>query len=118
MWNPIWRSCGLCCLTAQALDALQLDVDLRCRPDAPRSLPGDVDLVLTCGPAALIGFQSEPFLDISGFPVASPALVAKGPDPASPGFYAAHRMIHDRGLYWWRRSRQPPVFQPLAPIYR
>ncbi|MEI8703271.1 LysR substrate-binding domain-containing protein (plasmid) [Mesorhizobium mediterraneum] len=90
-------------LTAQALDALRLNVDLRCRPDPPRSLPGDVDLVLTWGPAALIGFRSEPFLDLNAFPVASPALIAKGPDPVSPGFYAAHRLIHERGLYWWRR---------------
>lgn len=90
-------------LTAEVLDTLRLNVDLRCRSDPPRSLPGDVDLVLTWGPAALIGFRSEPFLELKAFPVASPDLVAKGPDPASPEFYTAHRLIHERGLYWWRR---------------
>jgi len=90
-------------LTAAALDALDLNVDLRCRPDPPRSLPGDVDLALSWGPAALIGFRAEPFLDLGAFPVAAPDLVAQGPDPGAADFYASHRLIHERGLYWWRQ---------------
>ncbi|MDN2567239.1 LysR substrate-binding domain-containing protein [Aquibium sp. A9E412] len=89
-------------LDAATLDALDVNLDLRVRPDPPRAVLGDVDLAVTWGAVACTGFRARPFLEIDAFAVAAPALLARGPDPSVPDFFAAHRLIHERGLYWWR----------------
>ncbi len=89
-------------LSDAALDALGVDLDIRCRPDPPRTVLGDVDLALTWGPVSCVGFKAVPLLDFEVFAVAAPSRLARGPAPADPGFLAAHRLIHDRGLYWWQ----------------
>ncbi len=89
-------------LSPDLLNTLRLDLDIRCRPDPPRTMLGDVDLVLTWGPVSLAGFRTEPFLKLEAFPVAAPSLVESGPAPTTPGFFTAHRLIHERGLFWWR----------------
>jgi len=89
-------------LTEPALVALGVNLDIRVRPDPPRAVLGDADLALTWGAAACTGFKATPFLDIEAFPVAAPALLAAGPASGDPAFLTAHRLIHDRGIYWWR----------------
>ena len=89
-------------LTERVLDDLGVHLDIRCRPDPPRTVLGDVDLALTWGPVACAGFKAVPFLDFTVFAVAAPVLLARGPAPDDPAFFKAHRLIHDRGLYWWR----------------
>jgi len=90
-------------LTDAALDDLDVHLDIRVRPDPPRAVLGDADLALTWGAAQCTGFRTEPFLDFEGFPVAAPALIDNGPAPDDPAFFLAHRLIHERGIYWWRR---------------
>lgn len=90
-------------LTEAALDRLGVNIDLRLRPDPPRAVLGDVDLAVTWGPVSCIGFETRPFLDAETFPVAAPALLAGGPEPGDPTLFTRHRLIHERGLYWWRR---------------
>ena len=85
-----------------ALDALGINVDLRVRPDPPRSVLGDADLAVTWGQAYCTGYRSRPFLTFFPVVVAAPTLLATGPDPSDPAFFLAHRLIHERGLYWWR----------------
>ncbi len=89
-------------LSDGGLDALGVDVDIRCRPDPPRTVLGDVDLALTWGAAACVGFRAEPFLDFEVFAVCAPSLLAAGPAADDPAFYRSHRLIHERGLFWWR----------------
>lgn len=89
-------------LTDAALDALGVNLDIRVRPDPPRIVLGDADLALTWGPASCTGFKAAPFLRTQAFPVAAPALLAAAePDPFS--VFTSRRLIHERGLYWWRR---------------
>ncbi len=90
-------------LTEEALDALDVNLDVRVRPDPPRSVLGDADLALTWGAVSCTGFKATPFLDFDPFLVAAPSLLAAGPEPEDPGFFTAHRLIHERGIYWWRR---------------
>ncbi len=90
-------------LTEAALVELNVHLDIRVRPDPPRAVLGDADLALTWGPAQCTGFRTEPFLDFDGFPVAAPALIEKGPALDDPAFFLVHRLIHERGIFWWRR---------------
>ena len=89
-------------LAGGALDALGVNVDLRVRPDPPRSVLGDADLAVTWGQAYCTGYRARPFLTFFPIVVAAPALLAEGPEPGDPAFFLAHRLIHERGLYWWR----------------
>ncbi len=84
------------------LEALDVDLDIRIRPDPPRMVLGDADLALTWGAAACTGFKAEPFLDFEAFPIAAPSLLMGGPDPEDPEFFTRFRLIHERGIYWWR----------------
>lgn len=90
-------------LTAARLEALDLQLDLRVRSEPPRTLTGDVDLAITWGTAAYPGYRGQPFLDYRAVPVCAPRLLAQGPAPDDPDFYRHHRLIHERGLYWWER---------------
>ena len=85
-----------------ALDTLGVNVDLRVRPDPPRSVLGDADLAVTWGQAYCTGYRSRPFLSFFPIVVAAPTLIGSGPDPSDPAFFLSHRLIHERGLYWWR----------------
>ncbi len=89
-------------LTDESLNALNINLDVRIRPDPPRTVLGDADLALTWGAASCTGFKATPFLDFEAFPIAAPSLLAAGPDPEDPGFFTSHRLIHERGIYWWR----------------
>jgi LysR family glycine cleavage system transcriptional activator len=89
-------------LTDAALIALDVNLDIRIRPDPPRAVLGDADLALTWGAAGCVGFNATPFLSIEAFPIAAPSLLAAGPAPADRAVFTAHRLIHDRGIYWWR----------------
>lgn len=89
-------------LTEAALAALGVDLDIRVRPDPPRSALGDADLGITWGQARCQGFRTVPFLEFVPLPVAAPGLLARGPDPEDPAFFHTHRLIHERGVYWWR----------------
>ncbi|MCR9256645.1 MAG: LysR family transcriptional regulator [Alphaproteobacteria bacterium] len=94
------------------LAALGVHLDLRVRPDPPRHILPDADITLSWGPVTAMGFKTSPFLDFTVFPVAAPALLANGPEPSGPidpsgpvdpAFFRTHRMIHERGIYWWQR---------------
>lgn len=89
-------------LTDASLKALNVHLDIRVRPDPPRAVLGDVDLAMTWGAASCIGFKASPFLSSEAFAIAAPSLLAAGPDPDDPAFLTSHRLIHERGLYWWR----------------
>ncbi len=91
-------------LNEAALTTLDVTLDLRVRPDPPRTVLGDVDLAITWGAVRCVGFAAELFVDFDAFPVAAPALVAADPAPDAPAFYTRHRLIHERGLYWWRTA--------------
>ena len=84
------------------LEALDVDLDIRIHPDPPRMMLGDADLALTWSAAACTGFKVEPFLDFEAFPIAVPRLLEDGPDPQDPEFFTQYRLIHERGIYWWR----------------
>ncbi|WP_282604791.1 LysR family transcriptional regulator [Pelagibius sp. Alg239-R121] len=90
-------------LTDETLTALNINLDVRIRPDPPRSVLGDADLAITWGAASCTGFKATPFLDFEAFPIAAPSLLAAGPDPGDRAFFTSHRLIHERGIYWWRR---------------
>jgi LysR family glycine cleavage system transcriptional activator len=90
-------------LSEHALAALDVHLDVRVRPDPPRSMLGDADIAVTWGAVRCLGFKTEPFLDPVAFPVAAPALIRRGPPPDTPAFFTSHTLIHERGLYWWRR---------------
>ncbi len=90
-------------LSAAGLEGLGVNLDLRIRPDPPRSVLGDVDLAITWGPVSCIGFKTAPLMDCETFPAAAPSLLEQGPEPGDPALYSSHRLIHERGLYWWRR---------------
>jgi len=89
-------------LTDAALRALDVNLDVRVRPDPPRTVVGDADLALTWGSVSCTGFKTTPFLDIEAFPVAATSLLASGIDPTDPAFFTKQRLIHERGVYWWR----------------
>lgn len=89
-------------LTDEALRALNVDLDIRIRPDPPRSVLGEADLALTLGAASCVGFKATRFLDYEAFPVAAPSLLTAGLDQGTPAFFTSHRLIHERGVYWWR----------------
>jgi LysR family glycine cleavage system transcriptional activator len=89
-------------LAGGALDAMGINVDLRVRPDPPRSVLGDADLAVTWGQAYCTGYRSRPFLSFFPVVVAAPDLIARGPAPEDPAFFLSHRLIHERGLYWWK----------------
>lgn len=91
-------------MTPEALADLRVNIDLRVRPDPPRTDLGDADLALTWGAASCTGFKAARFLEFDGFPVAAPTLLESGPDPADPAFFTSHRLIHERGIYWWRTA--------------
>ncbi len=90
-------------LTEETLDGLGVTLDIRVRPDPPRAVLGDVDLAIAWGAVSCTGFRSTSFLTVNTYPVAAPSLLAAGPDPADPAFFLSHRLIHERGVYWWRR---------------
>lgn len=89
-------------LTDETLNTLDVNLDVRIRPDPPRTVLGDADLALTWGAASCTGFKATPFLDFEAFPTAAPSLLAADPNPEDPAFFTSHRLIHDRGIYWWR----------------
>ncbi len=89
-------------LTDDALRALNVHLDVRVRPEPPRAVLGDADLALTWSEVACIGYRAEPFLPLEAFPVAAPLLLERGPGPDDPKVLTSHRLIHDRGIYWWR----------------
>jgi LysR family glycine cleavage system transcriptional activator len=91
-------------LTEDVLDALNVHLDVRVRPDPPRLVLGDADLAVSWGAVQCTGFKTERFLDPIVFPVASPALFGAGTKLEDPGIFTNNRLIHERGLYWWRRS--------------
>lgn len=90
-------------MTGDAIDALNLTLDIRVRPDPPTSSLGDVDLAITWGSMSYRGYESSPFLSAHAFPVAAPALLKDGPPVDDPLFFTSHRLIHQRGTYWWGR---------------
>ncbi|GAB5468859.1 MAG: transcriptional regulator GcvA [Rhodospirillales bacterium] len=89
-------------LTEASLSALKVNLDVRVRPEPPHRVLGDADLAITWGAASCLGFKAQPFLESQAFPVAAPALVAGDTAPRDGRIYKAHRLIHERGLYWWR----------------
>ncbi len=89
-------------LTNETLKRLNVNLDVRIRPDPPRTVLGDADLALTWGAVSCTGFKATPFLDTEPFAVAAPSLLAAGPDPEDPAFCTSHHLIHERGIYWWR----------------
>ncbi len=91
-------------LTEETLERLGVTLDIRVRPDPPRAVLGDVDLALVWGAVTCTGFRSTPVLTVNTYPVAAPSLLGSGgPEPPDPAFFRSHRLIHERGLYWWRR---------------
>jgi len=89
-------------LTDETLSALNVNLDVCIRPDPPRSVLGEAELALTLGAVSCVGFKATPFLDYEAFPVAAPSLLASGLEQETPAFFTAHRLIHERGIYWWR----------------
>lgn len=89
-------------LTDATMEALGVHLDIRCRPDPPRTVLGDVHLAITWGRASCVGFAATPFLDMEVFAVCAPALLGPGRDSGDADFYLSRRLIHERGLYWWR----------------
>lgn len=89
-------------LTDETLSALNVNLDIRIRPDPPRAVLGEADLALTLGAVSCAGFKATPFLDYDVFPVAAPSLLACGLEQENAIFYTSHRLIHERGVYWWR----------------
>ncbi len=89
-------------LTDETLSALNVNLDIRIRPDPPRTVLGEADLALTLGEVSCVGFKATPFLDYEAFPVAAPSLLAAGLEQENPVFFTSHRLIHERGIYWWR----------------
>lgn len=91
-------------LSEDALNALDVHLDIRVRPDPPRSVLGDADLAVSWGAIQCMGFKTERFLDPLVFPVAAPSLIEEGRSLEDPEVFTNHRLIHERGLYWWRRA--------------
>ena len=91
-------------LTDAVLSDLNIHLDIRVRPDPPRTVLGDADLAITWGAASCTGFRTRSFLEFEGFAVAAPALLSRGPHPDDPALFTYHRLIHERGLYWWRTT--------------
>ncbi|MCR9218728.1 MAG: LysR family transcriptional regulator [Alphaproteobacteria bacterium] len=93
-------------LDEAALKDMGVQLDLRARPDPPRLALGEADLAITWGAQTSNGFKSELFLDYAAFPVAAPALdPPRGEDAETlAAFLRDQRLLHDRGLYWWRRA--------------
>ncbi len=89
-------------LSDEKLNALDVNLDVRIRPDPPRTVLGDADLALTWGAASCTGFKATPFLDFKAFPIAAPSLVAAGSGAEDSAVFTSHRLIHERGIYWWR----------------
>lgn len=89
-------------LTPETLAAIGVDLDIRCRPDPPRAVLGDADMAITWSMPTCVGFTAARFLEIEPFAVCAPSLLASGPSPDDPRFFLSHRLIHERGLYWWR----------------
>jgi len=88
-------------LTDAALRDLGVTVDIRVRADPPRSVLGDADLAVTWGPVRCIGFRAVPFLDFDACAVAAPELVGD-PTRWQVEDVLRHRLIHERGIYWWK----------------
>lgn len=89
-------------LTEETLEKLGVYLDIRSRPDPPRTALGDADLAITWGPVSCVGYRPQPFLEIVPFAVCAPSLLEGELQPPDPAFFQAHRLIHERGLYWWR----------------
>jgi LysR family glycine cleavage system transcriptional activator len=89
-------------LSDETLVAIGVNLDIRCRPDPPRMVLGDADLAITWGTVSCVGFKAARFLDIEPFAVCAPRLLKTGPEPKDARFFLSHRLIHERGLYWWR----------------
>ncbi|MEM8811492.1 MAG: LysR family transcriptional regulator [Pseudomonadota bacterium] len=89
-------------LTEEIVNTLNVTLDIRVRPDPPRSVLGDVDLALCWGAASCTGFKATPFFALKAFPVGAPSLIDSGPSLDDPDLYLSHRLIHERGVYWWR----------------
>jgi LysR family glycine cleavage system transcriptional activator len=89
-------------LTDETLSALNVNLDVRIRPDPPRAVLGEADLALTLGAVSCVGFKTTPFLDYEAFAVAAPSLLATGLEQENPAVFTSYRLIHERGIYWWR----------------
>lgn len=89
-------------LSEATMEALGVHLDIRCRPDPPRAVIGDAHLAITWGRATCVGFEATPFLDFEVFAVCAPSLLGPGWETGDAAFYLSRRLIHERGLYWWR----------------
>jgi len=90
-------------LSLAALDAMQIELDVRSRLDWPRQLPSDTDLAIVWGGYESAGFRSSPFLKATAFIVSAPVLEASVPPPDDPTRYANHCLLHERTDAWWRK---------------
>jgi LysR family glycine cleavage system transcriptional activator len=61
----------------------------------------DVDLAIRYGRGDWPGLQAERLLELKGFPVCSPSLLAAGPPLRHPDDLARHTLLHeDDGAFW------------------
>lgn len=66
----------------------------------------DVDVVVQWGLEARAGLRSDPFLETSGYPVASPQLLRNGPPVTCPGDLLRHVLLHEEVDDEWPRWLQ------------
>jgi len=90
-------------MSQETLATLGVHLDIRARPDPPRHILPDADITLCWGQVTLMGFKTAQFLDFKAFPVAHPRLLDGRSAPVDADFFRSRRLIHERGVYWWRR---------------
>jgi len=92
-------------VTDAVIAALDVQLDLRARPETSRGGDSEADIAIVWGLSGSGGRAGEPFLHYTVFPVCAPALALRenADEDALRALLQRARLVHDRGLYWWRR---------------
>ncbi len=85
-----------------ALDALEIDIELRSYPEPPRTIAPHTDLAITWGALDVPGYSRELLLGFSAFPVCAPEVAADIQDNG----LLNQKLIHDRGMGGWNELLQ------------
>ncbi|WP_127142600.1 LysR family transcriptional regulator [Pelagibacterium montanilacus] len=89
-------------MNRSALDALEVDIELRSYPEPPRTIAPHTDLAITWGPLDVPGYSRELLLSFSTFPVCTPDIAAE----IHRTGLVNQKLIHDRGMGAWNEILQ------------
>ena len=78
-----------------------IELDIRAQAGTTRTIQADADLAITWGFLQTPGYEVQPLLGYTAFPVASPGWLEERKGCRKLADFLPCMLLHDRGTYWW-----------------